>query len=123
MALQEHAQDAELSAARSNAALALLMRRVDELEVSQRLTTARLVTLPADTVNLTVEIREEPVEEVIPESPIWDREEESSMDDKEDGVIVLVSFWFSSPFLSNLHFLFSHTFLRFCEPSFIIHAS
>jgi len=53
--------------------------------MSQQLTTARLVTLPADTVDLTVEIREESVEEVIPESPIWDQEEELSMDDKEDG--------------------------------------
>jgi len=58
---------------------------VDELEVAQRLTTARLATLPADVVDLTVEIREEPEEEVVPESPIWDREEELSMDDDEDG--------------------------------------
>jgi len=58
---------------------------VDELEVAQRLTTARLVTLPADVVDLTVEIREEPEEEVVPESPVWDREEELSMDDEEDG--------------------------------------
>ena len=62
-----------------------MLRRVDELEVSQRLTTARLATLPADVVDLTVEIREEPEEEVVPESPIWDREEELSMDDEEDG--------------------------------------
>jgi len=41
--------------------------------------------LPADVVDLTVEIREEPEEEVVPESPIWDREEELSMDDEEDG--------------------------------------
>ena len=53
--------------------------------MSQRLTTARLATLPADVVDLTVEIREEPEEEVVPESPIWDREEELSMDDDEDG--------------------------------------
>jgi len=32
-----------------------------------------------------VEIREEPEEEEVPESPIWDREEELSMDDDEDG--------------------------------------
>ena len=75
----------ELSAARSNAALAAVLRRVDELEVSQRLTTARLATLPADVVDLTVEIREESEEEVVPESLIWDREEELSMDDEEDG--------------------------------------
>ena len=50
----------ELSAARSNAALALLVGRVRELEMSQRLTMARLATLPADVVDLTVEIREEP---------------------------------------------------------------
>ena len=75
----------ELSAARSNAALALVLRRVDELEVSQRLTTVRLATLPADVVDLTVEIREEPEEEEVPESPIWDREEELSMDNEEDG--------------------------------------
>jgi len=49
-----------------------VLRRVDELEVSQRLTTARLATLPADVVDLLVEIREEPEEEVVPESPIWD---------------------------------------------------
>jgi len=42
------------------------------LEISQQLTTARLVTLSADLVDLTVEIREELEEEVIPESPIWD---------------------------------------------------
>jgi len=48
------------------------MRRVDELEVSQRLTTVRLTTLPANVVDLTVEIREELEEEVVPESPIWD---------------------------------------------------
>jgi len=52
--------------------------------VSQRLTTARLVTLPADVVDLTVEIRDEPEEEVVPESPIWNREE-LSIDDDEDG--------------------------------------
>jgi len=52
--------------------------------MSQRLTTARLAILPADTVDLTMEIREEPEEEVVPESPVWDREEELSMDDKED---------------------------------------
>jgi len=40
--------------------------------MSQRLTTVRLVTLPADVVDLTVEIREEPEEEVVPESPVWD---------------------------------------------------
>jgi len=62
-----------------------VLRRVDDLEVSQRLTTARLATLPADVVDLTVEIREEPEEEVVPESPVWDREEELSMDDEEDG--------------------------------------
>jgi len=50
--------------------------------MSQWLTTARLATLPADVVDLTVEIREE---EVVPESPIWDREEELSMDEEEDG--------------------------------------
>jgi len=55
------------------------------LEMSQRLTTARLATLPADVVDLTVEIREEPEEEVVLESPIWDWEEELSMDDEEDG--------------------------------------
>jgi len=55
------------------------------LEMSQRLTTARLATLPANVVDLTVEIREEPEEELVPESPIWDREEELSMDDDEDG--------------------------------------
>jgi len=49
------------------------------------MTTARLTTLLADMVDLTVEIREEPEEEVVPESPIWDREEELSMDDEEDG--------------------------------------
>jgi len=53
--------------------------------MSQRLTTARLATLPADVVDLTMEIREEPEEEVVLESPIWDREEELSMDDEEDG--------------------------------------
>ena len=53
--------------------------------MSQQLTTVRLTTLPADVVGLTVEIREEPEEEVVPESPIWDREEELSMDDDEDG--------------------------------------
>jgi len=84
MALQERVQDAELSAARSNAALASLVGRVRELEMSQQLTMVRLVTLPADMVDLTVEIREEP-EEVIPESPIWDHEEELSMDNDEDG--------------------------------------
>jgi len=52
--------------------------------MSQWLTTARLVTLPADVVDLTVEIREEP-EEVVLESPIWDWEEELSMDDDKDG--------------------------------------
>ena len=41
--------------------------------------------MPADVVDLTVEIREEPEEEEVPESPIWDREEELSMDDDEDG--------------------------------------
>jgi len=41
--------------------------------------------LPADVVDLTVEIREEPEEEVVLESPIWDREEELSMDEEEDG--------------------------------------
>jgi len=58
--------------------------------MSQRLTTARLATLPADVVDLTVEIREEPEEEVVPESPIWDREEELSMDDDEDGSVIAV---------------------------------
>jgi len=53
--------------------------------MSQRLTTARLATLPADVVDLTVEIREEPEEEVVLESPIWDREEELFMDNDEDG--------------------------------------
>jgi len=53
--------------------------------MSQRLTTARLATLPADVVDLSVEIREEPEEEVILESPIWDREEELSMDDDKGG--------------------------------------
>jgi len=53
--------------------------------MSQQLTTARLVTLSADVVDLTVEIREEPEEEEVPESPIWDREEELSMDNDEDG--------------------------------------
>jgi len=53
--------------------------------MSQRLTTARLATLPIDVVDLTVEIREEPEEEVVPESLIWDWEEELSMDDDEDG--------------------------------------
>ena len=53
--------------------------------MSQRLTTARLATLPADVVDLNVEIREEPEEELVPECPIWDREEELSMDDDEDG--------------------------------------
>ena len=53
--------------------------------MSQRLTTARLTTLPANVVDLMVEIREEPEEEVVPESPIWDWEEELSMDDGEDG--------------------------------------
>ena len=53
--------------------------------MSQRLTMVRLATLPADVVDLTVEIREEPEEEVVPESPIWDCEEELSMDDEEDG--------------------------------------
>ena len=61
------------------------MRRVDELEVSQRWTTVRRATLPADVVDLTVEIREELEEVVVPESPIWDREEELSMDNEEDG--------------------------------------
>ena len=36
-------------------------------------------------VDLTVEIREELVDEVVPESPIWDQEEELSMDDDEDS--------------------------------------
>ena len=36
-------------------------------------------------VDLTVEVREEPVKEVVLESPIWDREEELSMDNEEDG--------------------------------------
>jgi len=53
--------------------------------MSQQLTTARLTTLPAEVVDLTVEIREEPEEEMVPESPIWDWEEELSMDDDEDG--------------------------------------
>jgi len=53
--------------------------------MSQRLTTVRLATLPANLVDLTVEIREEPEEEVVPESLIWDREEELSMDNDEDG--------------------------------------
>jgi len=53
--------------------------------MSQQLTTVRLVTLPADVVDLTVEIREEPQEEEVPESPIWDREKELLMDDSEDG--------------------------------------
>jgi len=53
--------------------------------MSQRLTTVRLATLPAEVVDLTVEVREEPMEEVVPESPIWDREEELSMDNDEDG--------------------------------------
>ena len=85
MALQERVQDAKLSAAHSNAALASLVGRVQELEMSQQLTTARLATLPADVVDLTVEIREEPEEEVVLESPIWDWEEELSMDNDEDG--------------------------------------
>ena len=46
--------------------------------MSQRLTTVRLTTLPTDMVDLTVEIREEPEEEVVPESPVWDQEEELS---------------------------------------------
>jgi len=33
--------------------------------MSQRLTMARLVTLPANVVDLTIEVREEPVEEVV----------------------------------------------------------
>ena len=41
--------------------------------------------MPANMVDLTVEIREEPEEEVVPESPIWDWEEELLMDDSEDG--------------------------------------
>jgi len=53
--------------------------------MSQRLTTVRLTTLPTDMVDLTVEIREEPEEEVVPESPVWDQEEELSMDNNEDG--------------------------------------
>ena len=85
MTLQERVQEAELSTARSNTALASLIGRVRELEMSQWLTTARLTTLPANVVDLTVEIREEPEEEVVPESPIWDGEEELSMDDDEDG--------------------------------------
>jgi len=51
----------------------------------QRLTTARLATLPANVVDLTVEIRKELEEEVVPESPIWDREEELSMDNDKNG--------------------------------------
>jgi len=62
--LQERVQEAELSAARSNAILALLVGRVQELEMSQRLTTARLSSLPANTINLTVEAREELIKEV-----------------------------------------------------------
>jgi len=84
VALQERVQEAELSAAHSNAALELLVGRVRELEMSQRLTMARLVTLPTDVVDLTVEVREELLEVVVLESPIWDREE-LSMDDDEDG--------------------------------------
>jgi len=102
MTLQECVQDAELSAARSNAALASLVGRVRELEMSQCLTTARLVTLPADVVDLTVEVREEPVDEVVPESPVWDREDELSMDSEEDGRAVEVVYHLQSNMLTQL---------------------
>jgi len=70
--------------------------------MSQRLTTARLATLPADVVDLTVEVREEPAEEVVPESPIWDREEELSMDDSEDGRAIEVVYRVHPDMLNQL---------------------
>jgi len=70
--------------------------------MSQRLTTARLAILPANVVDLTVAIREEPVEEVVPESPIWDREEELSMDDDEDGRAVDMVYRLRPNLLSQL---------------------
>jgi len=85
MTLQERVQDMELSPTHSNTALASLVGRVQELGVSQQLTTAQLSSLPADTINLMVEVREEPLEKAVPESPIWDQEEELSMDDDKDS--------------------------------------
>jgi len=70
--------------------------------MSQQLTTARLATLPADVVDLTVEIREEPEEEVVLESPIWDREEELSMDDDEDGRAIEVVYRIHPNMLTQL---------------------
>ena len=69
--------------------------------MSQQLTMARLVTLPADVVDLTVEVRGEPVEEVVPESPFWDREE-LLMDDEEDGRAVEVIYRLQPNLLSQL---------------------
>jgi len=95
-------QDVELSTARSNVALALLVGRVRELEMSQQLTTAWLSPLPANTTDLTVEVREEPLEEVVPESPIWDWEEELSMDNDEDGRAIKVVYHLCPNLLNQL---------------------
>jgi len=50
-----------------------------EIQTSLRICPYQLLS------TITVDIREEQEEEVVLESPIWDQEEELSMDDDEDG--------------------------------------